>query len=275
MRGHTEESWCQPAQEQVDEHFTAIETAKLELLKAEQGRDEQQRVIDDLTIEGELIERAAPNWLKRLFLTKEARVHRERISKNAEAQIQSRHKLKQFERQISKDLEPSLLRAKTAYREAEKKLEVIQKYWEEKSLAFSELNERFGKISPPENLSDLEIDDIQISGFWHTKELAGLRSICSKRLWRYTRLGFWPLFKKGAVLAVILLSSNVPCKVSLLEPLKTGWLFGKACSCLCQLSRAPSLPSHGNLKMLGPIALDGCSLMKLDKQYHRRLLVRS
>ncbi len=174
--GHTEKSWCRIAQQQVDMHFTAINAATSCLQKSEQDHCEQQGQLDELIIEGQLIEKTKPIWLKCLFNTKEARVYNDRRSKNAEAQMQLRRTLKQLKAQISSNLKSSVLQAERAHQKALEALEVVQKDWQHKNSVLSSFIERFGAISPPENLSDLEADHIQINGFWHTKELAALRS---------------------------------------------------------------------------------------------------
>jgi len=176
ISGHTEESWCTSVQQLTDKRHLSVVDAESQLETATQEHQKLRSEIDDLVVEGQLIEKAAPIWWKRLLITQEARAHKERQSQNAEAQIELRRKTKQLSSHIKETLSPSVDLAATALKGAMNRLKEARNDWRSKIDIHSKLEEQFGAISPSRNLSDLEEDKVQIRGFWHTQNLAVLRS---------------------------------------------------------------------------------------------------
>ncbi|MDX8353960.1 DEAD/DEAH box helicase [Cognatiyoonia sp. IB215182] len=197
IKEHTEESWCHSAQQAVDKAELSVSEGKSQLEAAEQEYDELRSALEDLVTEGQLIEKTAPTWWKRLLSTKDARIYKRRQIQNAETQIELYRKSRALALHIKGTLSPDVECAKTAHTTALEGLKSARADWKHKSGTHSELTKQFGDVAPPSDLNDLEGDEIQIRGVWHTQDLAALRSDLFKAALRLHEAWLLAVSQKG------------------------------------------------------------------------------
>lgn len=160
---------CEKALQQYDHAEASVTTAEKEL-------DNQKRMLQSLQAEERLLGRAKPGFLARLFRKPEAVTHAASIRENAQSQIQVGRSVAKLERQLSSVLIPEREAREKAMKSMEHKLESQCARLESLRGDLANMEERYCNLPVPSALCDLETDDFQKAGLWHTEELAYARS---------------------------------------------------------------------------------------------------
>lgn len=176
IMGHTEDSWSHSARQLVEKCRFAASKAKSRLEAAKDKLERLQTDLAGLVMEGQLIERTIPPWWKRLFPNVEFRTYKERRDQNTNAQISSGRTVKVLSQQIDTSLLSAVDQTTSALSSATDGLKAVRDEWHRKVETHSKLKGRFADIAPSRELPDLEDQELQISGFWHTPAFATLRS---------------------------------------------------------------------------------------------------
>lgn len=176
LSGHTRESWLEEANSHVTACATALEQAKDELTSKQSKLIHLSKNLGELENDRVLIEQTKPSWLQRMLGTESAKQYRSRISQNASDQLALRQKKRKFSSLTEQMLQPAAKKAEEALEEAQNRCEEASQEWDDLQRTYARYLTKFGNIAPPPDLAMIEGDDVQRFGFWHTSDLAKLRS---------------------------------------------------------------------------------------------------
>ncbi|MGI6245753.1 MAG: DEAD/DEAH box helicase [Pseudochelatococcus sp.] len=176
MAGHTRETWCEEERRKLDRAGENRAAADAALTRAEKELEETRGKLGELQELAALLEKTRPSWWEKLLGTPSARQYRKNVSQNAGEQIVERQTISRIAAEIAKTLEPARNKAETLAAAVEAEVAKAEAGWNEMCRELAEGRARYGKVSPPDNLDDLETGNIQKNGFWHDEDLAEQRS---------------------------------------------------------------------------------------------------
>ncbi|MDE1150038.1 MAG: AAA domain-containing protein [Azospirillaceae bacterium] len=175
LSGRTRHDWCDEAERALAAAQAASHGRWQALTLAQEQANAAQAGLSALAEEERLIDRQAPSLWQRLWGTATARQHRAQVRANAEAQLRQHDVLNKLKRQVS-EAQAAHDQAQANLATAERRRQAAADDWTRLDRAHRGLRDRFGAITPPANLDDLEGDAPQKAGLWHLPELADLRS---------------------------------------------------------------------------------------------------
>ncbi len=169
------EEYCRTALSEREQAVRVWETAKL---SHETGLNKAQTVnvqLFELKEEERLLDRSTPAWWYMLLPTATGRRHRQAKETNARAQLALNSRLQELKRSV-KSLRSDVDAALACLERCEVDLKARQNAWVCKTEDFAKLGISLGHPVVPQSLDDLESDQFQIAGLWHSEKLASERS---------------------------------------------------------------------------------------------------
>ena len=197
MRDHDEESWCRPAKSALEDSQRSQREVTAAIEAAEAERAGLEDALSELVTDSQLIESTKPAWWRRLTPNKDVRDYRTRLSENAQVQLALRRAIRKIQKRLSGDLKENLTQARLTVENKREDLKSRKASWAKKQSEYAALLERFHNLSLPDRLDDLQKDDFQIEGLWHTAELAKLRSELFKQALRLHEAWLYAVSQKG------------------------------------------------------------------------------
>lgn len=213
----TEERYCQAAALQQRRAAEVLQSATQAREAASGQMEAAEARLGALKEEERLLDRTAPAWWQTVLPTKTSRRFREAKAANAEAQLSLNGQLLPL-RHSAKQLHSEVDAALGKLEECVALLGARQRAWSQKREEFTELGQSLGCSSAPRSLDDLETDQFQIAGLWHSDALAAQRSDLFGAALRLHAAWLAEVgksrggFRGNIFAAVELLSGNLPVK---------------------------------------------------------------
>ncbi len=170
------EAFLSEAQEKCDSAKRAFRLRVREKEAAEQSLEPLEAKLQFLREQERLLDRESPAWWEKLFVTAAARRHKIGVRHNANDQRTTSNEVARINEELRAVHLPAVKKATDNVEYAKRALNQYTQEWEEAQAALAGYCTKYPDVKIPTSISDIEQDKFQISGLWHTQELAKARS---------------------------------------------------------------------------------------------------
>ncbi|KJE35037.1 hypothetical protein UF64_10065 [Thalassospira sp. HJ] len=170
------EAFLSEAQEKCDSAERAFRLRVRDKEAAEQSLEPLEAKLQSLREQERLLDRESPAWWEKLFVTAAARRHKIDVRHNANEQRSTSNDVARINEELRSVHLPAVKKATDHLEHAKHALNQCTQEWEEAQAALARYRTKYPDVKVPASISDIEQDTFQISGLWHTQELAKARS---------------------------------------------------------------------------------------------------
>lgn len=170
------ETFLSEAQERCDRAERAFQLRVREKIAVEHSLEPLEAKLQTLKELERLLDREAPAWWEKIFITAAARRHKIDVRHNANEQRTASHEIVNLKEELSSVLVPAVANAKDHLEHTKRELEQAKQDWEHAQAELKRYQAKYPDVKIPKSVTDIEQDTFQISGLWHTEKLAKARS---------------------------------------------------------------------------------------------------